>query len=237
LPAHALLYEFDASNEGWTYLIAQNDGSSGGVLQAATAASWRDEANYDGADPAIGRPPVIGPLDPSGNGEGSINGQYDGTDVTDHLWLITSFASPVFAAEEMDSISAFFNVAGLETGIGPDVDVNARAWYKKEGSSSTFLGSFVDLIVDETLAGGYTALWTEASVGVAAGDRVTQVGIDVWVSGDPGGATNTGNLNFAYIDRVSSAGDGGNGNGVPLPMPFLLMVSGLLGLVGARRLG
>jgi hypothetical protein len=189
-PVFAQTYNFNSGdNQGWTVSF----GAYGvGQLAAPVSAFWDDSANFSG-DTTLGRPPVYGPLDAEDGSRGSITGHYGGAVVGDYM--IASYASPVFSARELDSISAYFATAGTESGVTRNDAITARMWYKV--GSTLYVGSFVDMTTTGT-SGHNIPEWTLASVGVTAGHMVTQIGIDVWIES---------NVIFydAFIDAVSAA--------------------------------
>lgn len=226
----APVYDFnDGTNQGWTVEIYQSTAGVGGLLVDSAAANWDDNANYSG-NPALGRPPVPGPLDPL-DSNGSLAIPLSGTsDLLAHDYIIASFASPSFVGEALESIEAYFITGAPETGLLEPHGVHAQVWYKKESSPSFFLGYFFTL--DTSPYGGisgYESFWTRAVADVAPGDLVTQIGVDIWQNTD-------GNIFTPHLDMVSTIADGsGNGNQpIPEPGTLVLVSLGLFSLGFAR---
>ena len=215
--AYSLVYDFDSgTNEGWTVIFNTGSGE--------TAATWYDGVNYSG-DQRTGRPPVTGPFDPLEDNKGALQGIGSGDS-------ISSFASPIFTPQAMDSISAYFIIADLETGIPDSIDVYGRIGYTIDGDSSFYFGSYFPLLGD-SIAGtaSYLPLWTLATVNVTSGHLVNQLFVNITVDGTP---LVSGTQN--YVDYVTTSYSGnGNGQVVPEPGTMVLVAAGLLGLLGVAR--
>jgi len=181
--AHAFIWEFNAGTRaGWTVEFDTDPG--------AVPASWYDGANYSG-NPAIGRPPVYGPLDAFDGSRGAIGGTGD-----DNSMSIFSISPWVPLA--MNDISARFIISGMEYGIPASLSVYGQVGYKRVGSDSYFFGANFPLNRVIRSGGLYAyPLWTRASVPVADGVMVTQIIVRIHVGVTPWGFTQN------WIDYVT----------------------------------
>jgi hypothetical protein len=188
--AHATTWDFNnGTRAGWTVEFSTDPG--------ADPAFWYDGANYSG-NPAIGRPPVYGPLDAFDGSIGAIGGTGDDDS-------ISVFSSIVFWVPlAMNDISARFIISGMEYGIPASLSVYGQVGYKRVGSDSYFFGANFPLDRVIHTAGRYAyPLWTRASVSVPDGVMVTQVIVRIHVGDTPWGYTQN------WVDYVTDVTDDG----------------------------
>jgi hypothetical protein len=181
--AHAFVWDFNAgSRAGWTVEFNTDPG--------ADPAFWYDGANYSG-NPAIGRPPIYGPLDAFDGSIGAIGGTGDDDSMS-------VFSITLLVPLAMNDISARFIISGMEYGIPASLSVYGQVGYKRVGSTSYFFGANfpLDRVVH---TGGLYAypLWTRASVPVAEGVMVTHIIVRIHVGATPWGFTQN------WIDHVT----------------------------------
>ena len=223
-PVFAISYDFnDGTNQGWT--VQFNDNSS------QTAAAWFDYTNYSGS-PNLGLPPVMGLADPVDGNNGAISGSSPSSgSVTKPL--ISSFASPVFTAEALETLSAQFTLSTNKSGISSGIDVWGQVAYREQGSDHFFFGNFTLLNSDPVgdTGGNVKPLWTEASMVIPDGVMVNQVLVNIRVYGTPlaGGGTQN------WIDSVTSTEGSGPPPAVPEPSTILLLGCGIIGLAGFKK--
>jgi len=224
-PVFAISYDFnDGTNQGWT--VQFNDGSS------QTPAAWFDYTNYSVGASHFGLPPVMGPPDPGGDNNGAISGStlYSGDSSNP---VISSFASPVFTAEAMETLSAQFTLSTNEGGISSNIDVWGQVAYREQGINHFYFGDFT--LLNSDIVGGPSGnvkpFWTEASMVIPDGVMVDQVLVNIRVYGTPlsGGGTQN------WIDEVTSTGGSGPVPAVPEPATILLLACGIIGLAGFKK--
>ena len=124
--AHAFVWDFNSGTRAsWTVEINTDPG--------ADPAFWYDGANYSG-NPAIGRPPVYGPLDAFDGSIGAIGGTGDDNSMS-------VFSISLLVPLAMNDISARFIISGMEYGIPASLSVFGQVGYRRVGSTSYFFGA------------------------------------------------------------------------------------------------